>query len=252
MLECMEADDGLDRRTQRLPWRFVVLATAVAMLAVSWPVLGVGESFERLQGWVASLGLLGPVAYAALGALAVTVLVPAGVVAVTGGALFGPVVGTVSVAVAVNGASAATFLIARYVARDEVHERLCRRRGFRRLDGAVAASGPLAVGFVRFVPVFHFGVMGYALGLTAVPFGTYALMTGLASFPGVLLYTVGSAAIIDLLTGEGVSAPLVAVVVAALVAVVVVYVWARRRMRRPGGGRPDEVYRTPPRERSDP
>jgi rhodanese-related sulfurtransferase/membrane protein DedA with SNARE-associated domain len=119
-----------------------------------------------------------------------------------GGALFGPVWGTLwNLTGATLGASLA-FLIARYLGADWV----ARRAGPRlsRLNDGVAAEGWRFIAFVRLVPLFPFNLLNYALGLTRIAFFTYALASALFMLPGALAFTwLGHAGREALSGGEG-------------------------------------------------
>lgn len=205
-------------------WRLVALVAAVALLAALSPLLGLGPRLVALRAWIVSLGALGVVVYVLLYAFCVLLVVPASVLSAAAGGLFGPAVGLLVVVVASNLGAAMAFLIARYVARDSVKALVGRREGFQRIDEMVATRGALAVAFVRLVPIFPFDITSYALGLTGVPFRTYLLWSAIASFPGSVLYVLGSAGVFEALATRRISAGLA---IGFLVALVVVVVLAR-------------------------
>ena len=83
--------------------------------------------------------------------------------------------------------SAATFLIARYLARGWVARRIARYPRFAAVDRAVGADGLRIVFLLRLSPVFPFNLLNYALGATRVRFRDY-LLGALGMLPGTFLY----------------------------------------------------------------
>ena len=126
-----------------------------------------------LETAMRSLGTWAPLAYVALFALATLLFVPGVLFGLAGGALFGPVLGTLlNLAGATLGATAA-FLVGRYLAGDRVRRRTGPR--LERLIAGVEAEGWRFVALVRLVPLFPFNLTNYALGLTRIPLAHYVL-----------------------------------------------------------------------------
>jgi uncharacterized membrane protein YdjX (TVP38/TMEM64 family)/rhodanese-related sulfurtransferase len=165
----------------------LALALAIAGAAV-W-LLSQRSSFDAgaIDRVVGGLGALGPAAFVALYAVATVLFVPGAVFGLAGGALFGPLHGTIlNLAGATLGATA-SFLVARYVARDWVRARTGAR--IERLIGGVEAEGWRFVAFVRLVPLFPFNLLNYALGLTRISLSHYVLASLVCMAPGTLAYT---------------------------------------------------------------
>jgi uncharacterized membrane protein YdjX (TVP38/TMEM64 family)/rhodanese-related sulfurtransferase len=139
-----------------------------------------------IEDAIHNLGLWGPVAHVVLFALGTVVFVPGMLFGLAGGALFGPLWGTLlNLAGATLGATAA-FLVARYVAADLVR----RKSGTRleRLIKGVEAEGWRFVAFTRLVPLIPFNLLNYALGLTRIPIVAYILASLFCMTPGALAY----------------------------------------------------------------
>jgi uncharacterized membrane protein YdjX (TVP38/TMEM64 family)/rhodanese-related sulfurtransferase len=140
-----------------------------------------------IESAVRDLGLLAPLAHILLFALATILFVPGVIFGLAGGALFGPLLGTIlNLTGATLGATAA-FLIARYLAADWVRKRAGPR--LERLINGVEAEGWRFVAFVRLVPLFPFNLTNYALGLTRVPLAHYVLASLVCMVPGTVAYT---------------------------------------------------------------
>jgi uncharacterized membrane protein YdjX (TVP38/TMEM64 family)/rhodanese-related sulfurtransferase len=142
---------------------------------------------ESVQAWVSGFGGAGPLVFMAVYAIATVLLVPGTVPTLVGGALFGPVWGTLyNLTGATIGATLA-FLVARYLAADWVE----RKSGgwLRRLKVGVEAEGWHFVAFVRLAPFVPFFILNYVLGLTRIRLSHYVLTTYIAMLPGALAYT---------------------------------------------------------------
>jgi uncharacterized membrane protein YdjX (TVP38/TMEM64 family)/rhodanese-related sulfurtransferase len=136
---------------------------------------------------VRSLGPWAPAAHAALFALGTILFVPGALFGIAGGALFGPVWGTLlNLAGATLGATGA-FLIARYVAADWVRSKAGGR--IERIVAGVEAEGWRFVAFMRLVPLVPFNLLNYALGLTRIPLLAYVLASVVCMAPGTVAYT---------------------------------------------------------------
>lgn len=164
----------------------LALGIAIASAAI-WLALD-RDRFDPalIESAVSSLGLLGPLAHIFLFAAATVLFVPGIIFGLAGGALFGPLYGTIlNLAGATLGATGA-FLVARYLAGDWVRSRVGAR--LERLIAGVEAEGWRFVAFVRLVPLFPFNLTNYALGLTRIPLAHYVLASLVAMLPGTIAY----------------------------------------------------------------
>jgi uncharacterized membrane protein YdjX (TVP38/TMEM64 family)/rhodanese-related sulfurtransferase len=170
---------------QLLP-RLVLLAGVIA--AILWAALNRDRlDLAALDAWLSGLGFVAPLAYLGLYAVGTIAFLPGALFALAGGALFGPVWGSLlNLAGATIGASLA-FLIARYLAGDWVAARSGGR--LKRLIEGVEAEGWRFVAFVRLVPLFPFNLTNYALGLTRIRFVPYVVTSFICMAPGAIAYT---------------------------------------------------------------
>ncbi|MFH1344013.1 MAG: VTT domain-containing protein [Pseudomonadota bacterium] len=142
---------------------------------------------ETLDVWLFSLGLLAPFAYLGLYAVGTIAFVPGTLFALAGGALFGPVWGSLLNLVGATLGGSLAFLIARYLAGGWVAARTGGR--LKRLIEGVEAEGWRFVAFVRLVPLFPFNLTNYALGLTRITFVPYVITSFICMAPGAVAYT---------------------------------------------------------------
>jgi len=170
---------------RHLPRLLLLLGVAAA---IAWAAFNRDQlDLETLDASLSALGLWAPLAYLGLYAAGAVTFLPGALFALAGGALFGPVWGTVlNLAGATIGASIA-FLIARYIAGGWV-ERTAGGR-VKRLAEGVEAEGWRFVAFVRLVPLFPFNLTNYALGLTRIKFVPYVFTSLICMAPGAIAYT---------------------------------------------------------------
>ena len=211
----MDEDQKSEDRFTAL-WRPALLIGIVILIIVLSRILGVGEHLSRLRTWIASLGLLGPIVFILIYAAATVAALPGSVLSVAAGAIFGPLLGVITVILAATLGASLAFLISRYFARRAVEQWLEKSEKFRRLDDLTDKHGDIIVAITRLVPLFPFNLLNYGFGLTKVSFNTYVLWSALCMLPGTILYVVGSAAAFEAAAAGRVPWVLVLVVVMAL------------------------------------
>ncbi len=142
---------------------------------------------ETITQWVDNAGIIGPLVFMLIYIVGTVYFVPGSVLTLTGGALFGPLLGTFYNLTAATLGATLSFLIARYLASDWV----ARQTGGRlqQLQTGVEQEGWRFVAFVRLVPLFPFNLLNYALGLTRIKLSHYIVASYLCMFPGALAYT---------------------------------------------------------------
>jgi uncharacterized membrane protein YdjX (TVP38/TMEM64 family)/rhodanese-related sulfurtransferase len=161
----------------------LLLAVAVAIALVYRDRLDAAA----LAAWVSGAGAAGPLLFIGIYALATVLFLPGSVLTLAGGALFGPLWGTLYNLTGATLGAALAFLIARYLAGGWVQT---RAKGLlARLVQGVEAEGWRFVAFTRLVPLFPFNLLNYALGLTRIPFPPYLLATLVFMLPGAVAYT---------------------------------------------------------------
>jgi len=212
-------------------WPWFRIALASVLLAA----IAVGVAFRdqmdpaALEAWITGFGITAPAVFVALYALASVLFLPGMVMTLAGGALFGPVWGTlINLLGATLGATAA-FLVARYLGADWVSRRLGGR--LKDLVTGVEAEGWRFVAFVRLVPLFPYNLLIYALGLTRIRLLAYIAATFVFMAPGAFAYTyVGYAGRQAIAGGE--TAIQTGLIALALLAAVAFLPRLVKRMRR--------------------
>jgi len=182
----MSVEESLKRWAPKL--RLVsILAALVAFLIIAraLPLKALSESFGT---WVESLGVWGPVIYGAVYVLATVLMIPASVLTLAAGAVFGLGLGTVVVSLASTTGAACAFLLGRYLLRDKVARTIEARPKLKAVDDAIAEGGYKIVALLRLSPAVPFNLQNYLYGLTPVGFWPCVLASWLAMLPGTFLY----------------------------------------------------------------
>lgn len=161
----------------------VGLAEAAILLALNRDRV----DFAAIEQWTLSLGIWAPFGHVVLFAAGTVLFAPGSFFGLVGGALFGPLWGTLlNLGGATIGATAA-FLVARYVAAGWVRTKAGPR--IERLISGVEAEGWRFVVLMRLVPLVPFSLLNYALGLTRIALPQYVLASLVAMAPGTLAFT---------------------------------------------------------------
>ena len=165
----------------------LVLALGIAGTAI-WVAFN-QHQFDRapIEGLMHGLGIWAPLVYVALFAIGTVVFAPGVIFGLAGGALFGPLWGTVLNLCGGTLGAIAAFLVARYLAQDWVRRKAAGR--LEKLITGVEVEGWRFVAFVRLVPLFPFNLANYAFGLTRIPLTPYVLATLVCMVPGSLAYS---------------------------------------------------------------
>ncbi len=163
------------------------LAGALAIAIVAAWLHRDALDMAALDGRVRDAGAWGPALFMCAYIVATVLSLPGALLTLAGGALFGPVWGTLYSLTGATIGATASFAIARYAASDWVR----RRAGswvLSLIDG-VEKEGWRFVAFVRLVPFLPFNLLNYALGLTRIRVAHYALASYVFMLPGALAYT---------------------------------------------------------------
>ena len=144
--------------------------------------------------WIESLGYIGGIAFIAIYILSTIAFVPATILTLGAGVVFGLVWGSLYVFVGATLGSIAAFILGRYFVRDWVSKKIAGNQKFAAIDRAVAYSGFKIVLLTRLSPLFPFNLLNYAFGITGVSLKDYAIAS-VGMLPATVLYVyIGSLA----------------------------------------------------------
>ncbi len=164
-----------------------VVAIAAGLVVLVLLGRAAGAYIQPFAQWVNGLGFWGPAVFVLGYAIAVVAFVPASLLTLGAGAIFGIVHGVIYVFVAATVGSCLAFLVSRYLARSAVERKIEGKPKFSAIDRAVAAEGLKIVFLLRLTPAVPFNLLNYALGLTRVRFTDYAIAS-IGMLPGTFLY----------------------------------------------------------------
>jgi uncharacterized membrane protein YdjX (TVP38/TMEM64 family) len=188
-------DSPMDKRSAA-HWKMLLLIALAAAVIVVFRLAGWSDRLDLLRNWIGGLGIWGPFVFVLLYIIAVILALPGAAITIAGATLFGSVLGVVLVSIASTIGAGLAFLIARYLARDFIFDKLSANETFQRLDRLTKEHGAIIVAIARLVPLFPFDILNYGFGLTAIRFSTYLFWSWLCMLPGTILYVVGTDAIV--------------------------------------------------------
>ena len=163
-------------------------ALAFGLIAVwSAPDRVIGGA-QGLMGSLRGLGLRGAIALAALQILvAVSGVLPASLLAVAAGAIYGFVPGFLLAAAAILVGAVLSFALSRSLFRPAIERLAARRPRLRNLDALIDQDGWRLVCLLRLSPIMPFSAISFALGLSRIGLRSYMLGT-MASLPTLCGY----------------------------------------------------------------
>ena len=229
----------MERRELKFSQAYRVGSALVVLAVLILAARRFGAAIPDLLREVRAFGDWAPVAYIGLFVVAVILMVPAWLLTVVGGALFGLWPGIPIALIAATSGALAAFVLARLAGRAALATRFARSPRFEALDRAVAANGLKIVFLLRMSPVVPYNVLNYALGLTRVRFRD-VLLGSIGMLPATSVYVYCGMLAGDAVALSGAAAPprgpgyfavLAAGLAATVAATVVVTRVARRALR---------------------
>lgn len=171
--------------------RFIVLAAFIAAVIFLIRYFGVADriNLAMLKERILGFGALAGLAYMGIYAAATVLFIPGTPLTVAGGALFGPVFGTLYTVLGATVGASLAFFVARFFGRGFIG--FLEGERFKKLadyDKKIEENGIGVVLFLRFVPLFPFNGLNFALGLTKVSFRDYFWGTLFGIVPGTFAY----------------------------------------------------------------
>jgi uncharacterized membrane protein YdjX (TVP38/TMEM64 family) len=187
-----KSEPGATKRA--VPWKWIGLAVVIIALCTAVRVLPITDWLARFNYGVADLGIWGVLLFILVYILAAVLFFPASILTIGAGFIFGLLLGTAIVSIAATAGAALAFLIARYLARDQIERQVANNSRFKRIDRAIGERGAKLIFLLRLSPLIPFNISNYFFGLTAVSFWPYVLASWIGMLPGILLYVYLGAA----------------------------------------------------------
>ncbi len=217
---------------RRRIWPLVVAGLFLLAMAAVGRLIDVGSHLAAAQGWTATLGILAPAVFVLVYVGATLIGVPGVPLTLLSPFLFG-IGRAFAVMVVASAISAALgFLIARYLARATLAERLASTDGFARLSTLVEKHDWAVIPVLRIVPIAPFAVVNYGFGLTGISFWRYFGWSELAMIPMNAVLVVGAGLVLDVTTRGTASWPLLGVTAAGALVLLGVAGLGRKALSR--------------------
>jgi uncharacterized membrane protein YdjX (TVP38/TMEM64 family) len=213
-----------------LIFKLVAAAVLLAGFFVLLRVLPINQWLLQFQAYVRESGALGYVLYVLMYVLCCVLLIPAFILTLGAGAIFGFVKGSIIVVIGATLGATAAFLLARTVLRRRVETMAAGNPKFKALDRAIAREGAKIVLLIRLAPIFPFTWVNFVFGLTGIRTSHYILATFLGILPVTMAFVYASSAAADAVTQTMSTTRLVINIAGAACAVVATVVVARIAM----------------------
>ena len=219
------------------PMRFKLLAVVallVLLAATYWLLHQTGAMATILNGpalrdHVAQLGVWGPLMIMGLMVLAILVSpIPSAPIAMTAGAAYGHVWGTLYVLLGAEIGALAAFGLARWLGGETMRRWFGERLSVGMLGSQNALTGIVLVS--RLLPFISFDIISYAAGLTVISFWRFAIATLIGIVPAsFLLAHFGG----EMATGESDRVMISVLALGTITLIPVAMKLVRDRLRRP-------------------
>lgn len=204
----------------------IAVLVVVAIFGVRASGLSALLEPESLRQFVENQGSLGPIFFILLYTVTPVLFLPGLPMTIAAGILFGPFWGVVYAIVGATLGACASFLIARYAARDWVESKMTGSM-IQNLNHQAGEQGWKIVAITRLIPLFPYNLLNYAYGLTKVPFIHYAVTSFFCMLPACIAFIVFSSSLPQLLKGNVSPAFIIGIVSIAVVSIVPL--WFRRK-----------------------
>lgn len=169
--------------------RLIFLLTGICLVATAFGIHIVGGiEPEQVQTWLQRAGIWAPIIYILLYVIATILVLPSTPLNLSGGAIFGPWMGTLWTSVAAVIAAIVAFAFTRTLGHRLVTQKLAGR--WQALDAEIRTGGCFYIFAIRLLPIIPYGLVNFAAGLTSIRFRSYLWGTVLGTVPGVLPFVM--------------------------------------------------------------
>ncbi len=174
--------------SRRSPAKLVLLGGVLVATGMAAYVFDVRAWLQQLLAFVEGLGAWGPALFVASYAILAVFFVPASILTIGAGTLFGVFWGTVWVSAGSTVGATLAFLVGRHFARDWVAQKIDGNAKFSAIDRAVEKEGWKIVALTRLSPIFPYNLLNYLFSLTKVKLSHFVLASWLGMIPGTVMW----------------------------------------------------------------
>jgi uncharacterized membrane protein YdjX (TVP38/TMEM64 family) len=141
---------------------------------------------ERMKSFIQQFGIISPLVFIIIYSLRAVILVlPVGIMSLSGGLAFGKWWGTIFILLGATLGSCFSFLIARYLGREFIENRAWLKKGrIKSFDQSTEKHGFRVILFMRLVPLFQYDAVNFGAGLSRMKFRDYVMGSFLGMAPG--------------------------------------------------------------------
>jgi len=164
-----------------------IICFALATAAIAIFVFLFQHNASIIIAWINRLGFLAPVFFLLVYCVATIFFLPTMMLTLAGGAIFGPVFGTLINLLGASLGAACAFCISRYWVSDWLAAKKIDR--INKLITGVERRGWQFVAMVRIVPIIPFNLVNYGFGLTRIKFSHYLITTLIFLTPTEIIST---------------------------------------------------------------
>lgn len=180
-------------------FRVSLLLVLVAAIATACLTLPVEKILKDLLIWIdKNLGPWGPLVLAVVYIPLTVLAVPASILTVGGGYLFGLPIGFIADSIGSTIGCTAAFLVGKTIGRSYVASKLNDYPQFQAVSIATRRSGLKIVFLLRLVPLLPFNMLNYLLSVTPVSIGEYILASWIGMMPITFAFVYVGTTIKDL------------------------------------------------------
>ncbi|KAG6541247.1 hypothetical protein Mapa_017298 [Marchantia paleacea] len=180
-------------------WRILVILVMLAAVSAACMLLPVEQMLRDFIIWVQKdVGPWGPLMLALAYIPCTVFAVPASILTLGGGYLFGLFVGFITDSIGSTLGAIAAFLVGRTVGRSYVTSKLKDYPQFQAIAIAIERSGFKIVLLLRMVPLLPFNVLNYLLSVTPMSVYTYSLASWIGMMPLTLIFVYVGTTIKDI------------------------------------------------------
>jgi uncharacterized membrane protein YdjX (TVP38/TMEM64 family) len=205
----------------------LILLFCIFITGIGVFILG-GITPEQIEQWLDRAGIWAPIIYILLYTIGTLLILPSTPLNLSGGAIFGPWLGTLWTTVAAIIAAVVAFAFTRTVGRDWVAQKFAGR--VEAIDAEMRQGGLFYMFAIRLLPLIPYGIVNFAAGLTSIRFRDYLMGTVLGTVPGILPFVLMGSGLQALRQGDVIPILLALTLAGLLVGVAT---WYRRRRQSP-------------------
>lgn len=168
--------------------RWAALLVAFVSLGFIAYELPLAPIIQALAKWLDQHGTLAPLVFSAIYTLATILLIPGPTLAIAAGAIFDFATAVAIVSLSNTLGAMSSFLIARYLARQQIASYALRHPKFQAIDQAIGHGSWKFVVLLRLAVGLPFNLENYLLGLTAIRFWPCLWASFFSMIPGTIVY----------------------------------------------------------------